>query len=320
MPISRMRFEFTPASTGDRFTYIDLAQCLSVQERRLHRQFRHYTVLGGLVQDSNNGTTVRFNTAPNTWVTETALRRGFKLWQKMNRQSMEGMPGAVMPKYHDWKVYLNAHHQSGGGTLVPADAGGNTIDIGEWAYSKYVSEDPDLGALVASGMANPNVGDMDPDQFYAHIVGDHVAGPGAGAPSGDNWTSIGLIKSWVDSRPQPQNSQPLINTQAELAGDPLVNLFDEGDTVDEVLENLDVTNDEAPYDHDEPFGHRLGLTGNADNLQRQSMASVSTANPIVPFSGFSAPCGLIQVHTTQTSGSPGAVTLLLDVETRGVKV
>jgi len=320
MTVSRLRFEFTPASTGDRMSYIDLAQCLSVQERRLHRQFRHYTVLGGLVQDSNNGTTVRFNTAPVTWVTNTALRRGFKLWSKMIRQSMEGMPGTVKPKYHDYKVYLNAHHQSGAGQLIPVDAGGNNIDVGEWLYSKYVSEDPDLGALVASGLANPNNADMDPDQFYAHIVGDHVTGPGSGAGGGDNWTSIGLIKSWVDSRPQPQNSQPLINTQAELAGDPLVNLFDEGDSVDEVLENLDVTNDEPPYDADEPFGHRLGLVGNADNLQRQAMCAVSTANPIVPFNGFVAPCGLIQIHTTQTSVDPGAVTILLDVDTRGVKV
>lgn len=320
MPVSRLRFEFTPAATTDRFVYIDLAKCLSIQERRLHRQFRHYTVLGGLVQDSNNGTTLRMNTAPNTWVTETALRRGFKLWTKMNRQSMEGMPGAIRPKYHDWKVYLNAHHQGGAGNLVPADAGGNTIDAGEWEYSRYVSEDPDLGALVASGAADPAGADMNPDQFYAHIVGDHVAGPGSGAPGGDNWTSIGLIRSWVDSRPQPQNTQPLINTVAELVQDPLVNLFDEGDGVDEVLENIAAHNDEAPYDHDEPFGYRLGLTGNADNLQRQSMAATSTANPIVPISGFSAPCGLIQVHTTQTSGSPGAITLLLDVETRGVKV
>ena len=318
MAVSRMRFVFTPSS-GSAFNYIDLAQALSIQERKLHRQFRSYTVLGGLLQDSNNDTTVRFNTAPNTWVTRTALRRGFKLWMKMNRQAMEGMPGVVRPKYHDWKVYLNQHMQQGGGVLVPMDAGGNTIDVGEWEYSRYVSEDPDQGAFVQSGMADPTQADVNPDQFVAHIVGEHITGSGYGAAGGDNYTSVGLIRSWVDSRPQPQNQQPLINTVAELAYDPLTNLFDEGDTVDEVLENLDAHNDEAPYDHDEPFGMRLGLTGNADNLQRQSMATSSVANPIVPFNGFMAINGLIQVHTTQP-GELGELTLLLDVDTQGVKV
>lgn len=318
MAVSRMRFVFTP-SANTHFTYIDLAKCLSIQERKLHRQFRTYTVLGGLLQDSNNDTTVRFNTAPNTWVTRTALRRGFKLWSKMNRQAMEGAPGMVRPKYHDWKVYLNAHHQGGAGNLVPADAAGDTIDAGEWEYSKYVSEDPDLGAFVSSGAADPTQADIDADQFYAHIVGEHVTGPGYGAAGGDNWTSVGLIRSWVDSRPEPQASQPLINSQAELARDPLVNLFDEADVVDEVLENLEAHNDAAPYDHDEPFGFRLGLVGNANNLQRQSMASTSAANPIVPFSGFQAINGLVQVHTTQP-GALGELTLLLDVDTQGVKV
>lgn len=318
MGVTRLRFSFTPADAGDRMSYIDLAQCLSIQERKLHRQFRHYTVLGGLLQDSNNGTYLRINTAPVSWVTNVALRRGFRLWTKMNRQAMEGQPGQVRPKYHDWKVYLNEHHQQGAGQLIPQDAGGNGLVTGEWLYSKYVSEDPDQGALVASGLANPNNANMAPDQFYAHIVGPHIAGPGAATSSGDNWTSVGLIESWRDSRPQPDPDSPDINTQAELIGDPLANLFDEGDTVDEVLQNLDITNDEPPYGQDDVFGARDGVSGNLANLQRQAMAMVSSANPIVPFNGFVAPCGLIQIHTTQAT--VGELTLLLDVDTQGVKV
>lgn len=318
-----MRFYLTPQSVGTHYYYLDLASALSIQERKLHRQMSIRTVHGGLVKDTNQNAIVHLNTLPNTWAVRTAIRRGFKLWTKMNRQAMEGMPGAIRPKYHDWKVFMHQNHYqwwlaNNRMGEHPRDAAASTVLNGEWLPAKYVTEDPDLGALVASGLANPNAADINPDQFYAHVVGPHLAGPGNGAPGGDNWTSVGLLKSWLDTRPQQDDdNEPNIQTQAELAFDPLANLFDEGDTADELLENLESINDQAPYDSDEPFGGR-NIVSDQDNLQLQSFAVCSSSNPVVPLAGFQALMGLVQVRLTVTDA--GAVDLLLDVDTQGVRV
>lgn len=323
MTVSRLRFYLSPTEAGTHFYYLDLASALSVQERKLHRQMSIRTVHGGLLKDSNQNATIHLNTVPMTWPVRTAIRRGFKLWTKMNRQALEGMPGAIRPKYHDFKVFMNAAHQqwwAANGRIgeFPDDAGTNAILNGEWLPSKYVSEDPDVGAYVAAGLANPAGAGVDPDQFYAHIIGPHLTGPGYGAPGGDNYTSVGLLQSWLDSRPQQDpDNEPNIQTQAELAFDPLSNLFDEADVVDELLENLESINDDPPYSADQPFGGR-SLTGTQDNLQLQSFAVASSANPVVPLAGFQAIMGLVQVRLTVTAS--GGVDLLLDVDTQGDRV
>lgn len=307
--MTRLRFTWTPGSTGDSYRVIDLWREISVFERKLHRQMRVCTVMGGLLQDSNNGTTLRINTAPDTWVTRTAIRRAFKLWTKMNKQAMEGMPGTIKPAWHDFKIFLNATHAANpGATLQSVDSGGVAWPSGDWDYSEFITEDPDG---TAPSFVTEN---RDNDNFTAHIVGEHTAGGG----SGDNWTSIGLIKSWIDSRPTPQSSTPSI--PSAMTTEPLTNLFDEADNVDEVLDNIDEFNDAPPYDRNEVAGFDFGISSETRNLQRQAVCSVSTANPIVPLNGFEAICGLVQVHTTQTSGSPGELTLLLDVMTSGGKV
>lgn len=323
MAVSRQRYQFNAPSDGTHIFYLDLAQSLSIQERKLHRQMSVRHVHGGLLKDTNQNATIHLNTLPNTWAVRTAIRRGFKLWTKMNRQAMEGMTGAIRPKYHDYKVFMNEHHQAWYALNAhigqrPVDANSVTIPSGEWLPAKYVSEDPDIGAAVASGLADPAGADLNPDQFYAHVVGPHVTASGYGAPGGDNYTSVGLVQSWMDTRPQQDpDNEPNIQTQAQLAFDPLANLFDEGDTVDELLENLESINDDTPYNAERPWGGGTA-TGSQDNLQLMSYAVASSANPVVPIAGFSAIMGLVQVRLTTTQG--GLVDLLLDVDTQGDRV
>ena len=97
---------------------------------------------------------------------------------------------------------------------------------------------------------------------------------------------------------------------ATVLTDPLANLFDEADADDEKLGIMLSDGDNPPYDEDDVPGD--GSTG----LERMAMAATSTSNPIVPFGGFIAPHGLIQVVATQSSGS-GVCTLLMDVEAVG---
>ncbi len=295
---TRLRFEFD--SNGK--TYIDLGREMSKVQRKLVRQGQNFVIHGGLIQDSNNEYTVRFNTAPQSWVVGTALRRARKMWELQYQQVMSegGIGRAMKPKYWDWKVYLNQGHvQAGGGSLLEAkDEAGTAFATGEWAYSRFASEDVDWTA--PAGVSNRNA-----DEFSLHIVGDHLG-------ANPNWESVGLIESWRDSRPIPDADTPDVSTTVrdQITADPLVNVFDEADADDERLEHLSSHNDSPPYSTTLVPG-----AGSSTGLERMSMSATSSSNPIVPFGGFIAPHGLIEVHSTRAS--TGNVTILMDVEAVG---
>ncbi len=296
---TRLRFEFD--SNGR--TYIDLGREMSKVQRKLVRQGQNFVVHGGLIQDANNEYTVRFNTAPQSWVVGTALRRARKMWELQYKQILsEGGLGKLKPKYWDWKVYLNQGHISAGGAslLEAKDEAGTAYPAGEWAYSRYASEDVDWSAAGIPQQSQ----NRDADEFFCHIVGDHLG-------TSPNWVSVGAIESWRDSRPSVDDNDPEIDTPTRdaIAADPLVNLFDEADADDERLIHLSTHNDAPPYDAKVVPG--TGPTG----LERMAMAATSASNPIVPVNGFMAPHGLIEVHCTRASS--GLVTVMLDVEAVG---
>ncbi len=297
--ISRQRYLFDGPGTY----YIDLFKSLSVQERKLFRQFQVANVHGGLIKDSNNESVVRMNVAPDTWVTRTALRRAKKLFDKHITEATEGLQlGSIKPKYHDFKVYLN--NVMGASPQLPRDADGHTIPAGEWTYSNYHSEDVNWSVLPS---ATPN---RQADSFSAMITGDHVGSP-------TNWTRIGIVKSWFDSRGTPRTDVPFV--EGDVSEDPLVNLFDEADAADEVIDSLNTDNDGPPYDVDSHFGVQQP-SGAQNNLQRVAFAATQAgAGQISAMNGFSAICGLVEVHITQGTGS-GEVELLLDVSMKGDKI
>jgi len=297
-----MRYTFSANGTY----YIDLAKDLSIQERKLHRGKQLFTVYGGYVKDVD-GSTVHINTAPNTWPVKRAINRSFNLWRKMIARTLADMQGAGTGSYSDFKVYLNKEHASSHDGASPAilkecvDAEGLPLWGGiapEWAYSTLTSEDPD----GAGGGA--------PDQYQLHIVGPH-------AGSDPNWTSIGTLESWVNSRALPSFNHP--NLPPQFPNDPLNNLFDAGDVQDDRLNVLSEENDDAPYDEDKMFGNAqlANVTpGGSNNLQRMSSSQTSTANPITSVMGFTAVCGLLQVVVT---GSGTEMELVIDVESKGEK-
>lgn len=298
--ISRQRYLFDAPGTY----YIDLFRSLSAQERRLVRQCQVAHVHGGLIKDSNNESVVRMNVAPDTWVTRTAIRRGRRLWMKMIDEALEATDGVIKPKYLDYKVYLNANHDNAT-VKLPVDANGDTIPSGEWVLSNFHSEDVDW-ADYATWTTNRQA-----DSFGSMIVGTHVGNPG-------DWSRIGLIESWIKSRAQ-NNDYPSGDQTADIQADPLNNLFDEADAADEVMNMMYASNDQAPYDEDTHFGYDATANGLHKGLQRVAFAATQAgAGQISAMNGFSAICGLVEVHITQTT--PGQVELILDVATKGGKI
>jgi len=266
----------------------------------MFRQMQTCHVVGGLVHDSNQDAFVRFATAPDTWMTRAAIRRAFRLWKKQRSMALsEAQAGVTAGKYSDFKVFLNNAH--GAGTLKPHDSQSNQLPTGEWDYTTLVSEDKDWSdpAILANG-------NMPSDKFELQIVGDsHIPGTGANQ---DKWSRVSLIKSWLDSRAQPDDDQPVV--PATLSTDPLANLFDEVDANDDILDEINTEGDQPPYDEDSFFG-MAASAGSSNNLQRMALAHTSGSNPTVRFAGFSAICGLVQVKLT-TSGA-GTVEVLMDV-------
>jgi hypothetical protein len=297
MAATRMRYK----GTGNGTYYIDLAEGLSLQTRKLRRQKMVYTVYGGYYVD-RNGSRIDINVAPNTWPVKRSINRAFAMWRKMIARTLANADGLTTGKYNDFHIFLD--NQMGTAGLRPVDASGNDLfdNAPEWEYSTLTTDDPEEDP--ATGITQPV------DQFELQIVGPHVGVSG-------NWTRIGTLQSWVDSRAMPQSDDPSIDFHASHA-DPLSNLFDAGDTDDDKIQVITTEGDSAPYDEDSMFGNAMG-SGNSNNLQRVSSAITTSANAIMPIHGFEAICGLVQLNIPTYAGDPGEWELVLDVEVNGVK-
>jgi len=288
MAVMRLRF----TGNGSDKYYIDLAREISMAQRRMARQKQTFTVLGGYWKDQD-GSTAHFNTAPLTWVNKRAVNRGFRIWRKMIARTLADSDGAQSGKYNDFKVLLN-RYQSSANQLPAVDAAGHILGdaAGEWDYSTLTTEDPADGVPA--------------DQFELMIVGTTRTN-GVG-----DHERIGLVNSWFDSRPEVQTANPPLPLAAST--DPLTNLFDAGDVVDDRMDIINSEGDQAPYDENTAWGYSTVVSETA-NLQRVSSAQSSGSNPIVPVHGFQALCGLVQIDVSNASSS---WELVLDVECNGV--
>lgn len=310
MAVSRQRY-FIP-SNGT--FYLDLWRSTSLQERKLHRQKNICTIYGGLYKDVS-GSTIELNTAPHTWVTKRAINRVFAIWRKQAAITLQngGQPG----RWNDFKVALTRGHANNfntvgaGGILLPVDAADQNLYTGgtppEWEISTMTTDDPaeNAGGNTASQ-----------DQWHNFIVGPHETD----APVGPNtqYIGVGMIQSWVDSRPDPTDDvegQPASGTQVS---DPYINFFDSGDANDDRMAELNDEGDQPPYQASSVFGNANGNAGAQFNLQRQSVAETTSSNAVVSVMGFQAICGLVEIIVSGDPG-PGGAELILDVETKGVK-
>jgi len=239
-PVMRyLRYELTNSETPGTETshFIDLARDLSLTNRRLYRAGKDYHVKKISIVSSNtpsvtvfdpagtkqNGGRVSVSTAPDSWVSRGAWRRAFQAWKMMNKEATGQLAGSIAGTWSDFKIFLSA--DMAGATLkLPMDNGGNTVTTSntDWDVSTFVTPD----------------GTTTDDEFYGTLLGDHVGAAGSR-------TSVGLIRSYGESRATVQLEDPAVPSVA--SSDPLVNLFDYGTTIDDVIDNLEDENDHPPY-------------------------------------------------------------------------
>ncbi len=262
-----LRYELTNSGTPGTETshYIDLARDLSRVNRRLYRQGRDYHVKKITIVSSNTPNAdnrISVSTIPNTWVSKMAWKRAFDTWNRMNREATEQIAGDIKGTWSDFKVYMTLDSRAAT-PLNPVDNGGNAFDAGMWTYSQLVSPDGTTSA----------------DTFDLHMLGAHSGSAGA-------WNSVGLINSYGESRATVQGADP--NVPAVASDDPLVNVFDYGTTIDEVIDDLEGHNDFPPYDIDE-------YPGDESNGPKPCVVQDTTlVDGRATMAGFTAMCGLLE--------------------------
>ena len=285
--VNRLSFEFD----GGRTQFIDIGMALSTINRKFYRAGLYYYVNSVEIYNNETGV-VDLHTLPDTWVTKNAWNRGFKLFQKMNSM-VDDVSAIGRPKYHDFKAYFDIRHQQDGSARpVTYDINGNFYENvpDDWDYSRFVSADDDQDA------------NADADQFTVHMIGPH-----SGTPS--NWDSVGLIKSYAESRVTIPLENP--TSSQVVSSDPLINVFDfsSEEQMNEIVDILNYDNDNAPYNHDLYIGE--------GQASMQHVARIGTeigVGRVGRASGFTAPFGLICVDPHGV-GTPFRVVLNLAVGT-----
>ena len=278
-----LRYELTNSGTENNETshFIDLAKDLSAVNRRLMRQGRHYHVKRVTVVSRNTpnvtyqgaggpvtfGGRVSISTAPSSWVTQMAWKRSFEVFKEMNKRAMVNVAGAdISGTWADFKVYLSTDHRNGT-VLAPLDNGGNAVSAGEWIYSRFISPD----------------GTTSSDEFDGVLLGDHVGAAGSRV-------SVGLVKSYGESRATVNFGDPAV--PGDLSDDPLLNVFDYGTEIDEVLNRLESDNDTPPYD-------QANYPGDDGNMPKPIVVQDGTlSDGKLVLGGFSAMCGLLEIEAS----------------------
>lgn len=280
--VRHLRYELTNSGTPNTETshFIDLAKDLSAVNRRLYRQGRHYHVKRITVVSSNtpnvqweaaagaavsSGARVSISTAPTSWITQMAWKRSFEVFKEMNKRATINVAGAdISGTWADFKVYLSTDHRNGT-KLSPVDNGGNAVSAGEWVYSRFISPD----------------GTTSEDEFDGVLLGDHVGSAGSRV-------SVGLVKSYGESRATVFNGSPNV---PNISDDPLLNVFDYGTEIDEVLNRLESDNDQPPYDI-------ANYPGDDANMPKPIVAQDMTlSDGKATVGGFTAMCGLIEIES-----------------------
>ena len=266
--VSRLSFE----GTGGTTKYIDIARALSIINRKFYRQGVYYYV-NSVELYNNEDAFVDLHTLPDTWVTKNAHQRAFALFQKMNAQV-----DTPRPKYHDFKILMRSD-QTPAITMDPdmysINSSNASLAPDEWQTSTFTTMKSDGGAA---------------DEFTVHMLGPHLGSDG-------NRESIGLVKSYAETRAQPPLAgQPELQSSGHV--DPLATLFDSsGDhALENVMDNLDDDNDETPYDADSYIGE------SASHMQHVArLATSAITGRVAKASGFCAPFGLICVDPQNTA-------------------
>lgn len=308
---AEMVFNFrlpTNASDPNTRQHIDLSQIASLVNRRFYRQGINWAVAGFTLHTNNiahpEGGFVNINKLPSTWTFGNAWEKGFRTWEKMNREALDESE-SLRPKFMDFKIYADkAHHENGFTNNMKCyvkDTTGlvHSVHLGEWEASKvYIP----TGTAGTQGQSQQR-----------ELIGVGGNYPGVSTVSGLD--AVSLIEGYAASRALPDVLDPNApDDAASVDGfNPqnwLTAIFNEGtEQKEEILEDMVgplAENNLAPY----PFENDGTQTdtqypGGANQLPGMILhdkisVTTTTIGRRTTGRGGMFPCGLIQLNYSNT--------------------
>jgi hypothetical protein len=269
--------------------YIDLAESLSIANRRFYRQGMQYTIAGiSLYNGADVSGRVLIEKLPTTWPASNGWHKAFATWKKQQDEAIadSGSESSVAA-FRDFKIYADVAHMDAhvGGTanLLPQTSSllgsGGTSDplVGEWQYSQIV---------IPNSIADASGSDVDPAEWYLYMVGENANYPGKG-----------IIDGYQASRAYPQSPDPDTPTIGNV-DNWMRAMFDVGNDNAEAANNAVDKNDNLPYSQTEYPGSELQFA----NLQLHDMVDITatTVGGHSTMKGGVFPCGLLKVYKEAT--------------------
>ena len=276
---------------GSSTHFLDVNQVTSILNRRFYRQGLNNAIAGFKVL-SNAGFTggMTISKLPNTWVMSNAWEKGFRAWQRQQRDALEdGSQESVRAKFNDFKIFADADHLSSGvvNNLMPVSFGG-TFTPGEWDSSQIVI--PNYGA--------PGV------NYEPYLIGVGADVPGIGG-------AVSLIAAYQNSRGVPQSPDPAVPAGITNADNIYRAMFDVGDNNEDVMENVVGKNDELPYPQElYPNGSAQGVGLQLHDLE---FITGTTIGGTTHLKGGNFPCGLIRFDIVNNSLDSDIITLQVNL-------
>ena len=319
---TRLMFKWTGAGADgvdEDSVYIDLAQCLSALNRKLVRQGQVFKVKSMRIftNDDSPESQIKIGVLPRVWPMYNAYKKARSLWNQHNLTALQGVGGGNLPKYYDFKVFMEQEHfknhmvTGGDDNLIPVDFEDGALSMGEWKYSKFhdAGDESKTHHLHILGL---NCEDDGTSIAATTLDGDYDGG------------SVGAILAYELSRGIPSANQDASDmdqqSAANLATGPWGVLFGNQDQpLETITTQADDDNDDPPYDRDDMVGaDNFGnpLTIYYGRLGQSSNASAH--NLMVP--NFEAPLGLIRIQwgaVADESTTFGGIHISMDVEIMG---
>jgi len=278
----QLKYAFSVPITGPGTTdhYVDLSQIASLVNRKFMRQGMNWVVSNvELVTDGTVG--MQISKLPDTWVMANAWVKSFKLWQESQDQVLDIEGRDILGKFADFKIFYDSAHQVAGvaNNLKPhgfaVAAAGAEYD---WDATTYqIPNDPAGGTTT---------------EYNIHALGPSTA------------ASLGAIAGYAASRARPQQNDPNVVDSASPE-DWMTSLFDVGENLEEIRQDIEDGNDSPPYLLGAPGsqleyypGGSLQATSSEswvqDFLQTRSAPSALAMDSS---GAFLAPCGLLKLST-----------------------
>ena len=293
---TRIATKLVATASGEPYAdsgYIDIAQCLSLINRKLVRQGQVFKVKNMALysKDESPVTTWKVGALPRTWPMFNAYKKARSLWLEQINEAYKHVGASNLPKYLDFKVYADEGHVdnalAGSDIMLPMDFDENMVTQTDtdWDYSKMHSS------------ASTS------DEFLLHVCGRHRDASGnwiSSETDTSTLTSAGLIFGYQQSRGVTlenlddsgltQRSANVLEAgpfgRISLAGD---------DQLSDIIDDMAEDNDSPPYDYNEYPG------GPSELKEMTTIATGRVAQKTQGSQGnrvptFEAPLGLVRVE------------------------